>query len=282
MSLLHRFQPKQLHRFVLPTFTTQKRTLFYSQPDSSNSDEGFLRNVFNGNIEWLEHNVTSDYAETTKEMPHPQAVVLSCCDSRAPVQVLGQNVLRNSFAVRNIGNQYSNSCGSTHFGLDVLKTPYAMIMGHTNCAAIRAAATSDYNYHHTIVQEIACLVRVIQYTNALYSSSDAKKKLDSMEDALKFNIYSEINVDFQINSLLEDINLSRRVRNGDLAVIGIMFDIHNIYNKGHGRLHITNINGETDIDWLKGHKLLSSFDNTEKDIFLTRLFNTNQVTKIHC
>ena len=106
----------------------------------------------------------------------PICTVLSCCDSRAPTSALGTEAPNEIFSVRNIGNQFCNSIGSFRYGLEVLKTPYAIIMGHTNCGAIRGAA-SDYRFLHTMVQqEVISLVRVIRFADSLTNSS----KLDEM------------------------------------------------------------------------------------------------------
>lgn len=73
---------------------------------------------------------------------------------------------------------------------------------------------------------------------------------------LSSDVYAEINVDYQISRLLEDFQINERVLSGKLNLIGMMFDVHNIYNKGYGRLHVVNINGDRDILSLRQHPLL--------------------------
>eukprot|EP01084_Bolivina_argentea_P168315 291925_1 len=218
----------------------------------------FIHDVMSENKIWCHShdldNLTDGLTEYSfLDKQTPIATVLSCCDSRAPTSALGAEAPNEIFSVRNIGNQFCNSIGSFRYGLEELKTPYAIIMGHTNCGAIRGAA-SDYRSLHTMVQqEVISLVRVIRFADSLTNSS----KLDEMPFDHRCNVYAEINVDYQIARLLEDYQINDKIQNGKLSLIGMMFDVHNVYNKGHGRLHVVNINGDRDILSLRQHPLLT-------------------------
>jgi len=71
------------------------------------------------------------------------------------------------------------------------------------------------------------------------------------------DVYAEINVDYQINRLLDDYQINEKVHDGKLTLIGMMFDVHNVYNKGYGRVHLVNINGDRDVLSLRQHPLLT-------------------------
>ena len=143
--------------------------------------KNFIHNVMVANKKWCTDHGFDDgndgYTEFSfLDKQTPLSTVLSCCDSRAPTSALGTEAPNEIFSVRNIGNQFCNSIGSFRYGLEVLKTPYAIIMGHTNCGAIRGAA-SDYRFLHTMVQqEVISLVRVIRFADSLTNSA----KLDEM------------------------------------------------------------------------------------------------------
>lgn len=93
------------------------------------------------------------------------------------------------------------------------------------------------------------------------------------------DVYAEINVDYQINRLLEDFQINERVLSGKLNLIGMMFDVHNVYNKGYGRLHVVNINGDRDILSLKQHPLLTKIKQelVDHDINITEMEDTSNV-----
>lgn len=100
-------------------------------------------------------------------------------------------------------------------------------------------------------------------------------------------MYSEVNVDYQIARLLDDYQINDKVQMGKLNLIGMMHDIHNVYNKGYGRLHVVNINGDRDVMSLQQHPLLTKVKDfvtenqeeknesmdAEGDILASRLFS---------
>jgi carbonic anhydrase len=71
---------------------------------------------------------------------HPIAAILSCADSRAPVEVLFDQGIGDLFVVRVAGNVASPSeIGSLEYAVDHLDTPLIVVLGHTKCGAVRAA-----------------------------------------------------------------------------------------------------------------------------------------------
>lgn len=94
-------------------------------------------------------------------------------------------------------------------------------------------------------------------------------------------------MDYQIGRLLDDYQINDKVQSGKLHLIGMMHDIHNVYNKGYGRLHVVNINGDRDILSLRQHPLLhkvkdmmaetdegaSRVIDPDSDILASRLFS---------
>ena len=70
----------------------------------------------------------------------PLAVVLSCIDSRAPVELLFDLSIGDVFTVRIAGNVVSHKViGSIEYGSAVAGAKLVVVMGHTSCGAVRAA-----------------------------------------------------------------------------------------------------------------------------------------------
>ena len=92
---------------------------------------------------------------------------------------------------------------------------------------------------------------------------------------LSSDVYAEINVDYQISRLLEDFQINERVLSGKLNLIGMMFDVHNIYNKGYGRLHVVNINGDRDILSLRQHPLLQKVRDITDEMNQQNIINND-------
>jgi carbonic anhydrase len=71
---------------------------------------------------------------------HPFASVLGCSDSRTTVELIFDQNLGDIFSVRLAGNIASNKAiGSLEFSCKYLGSKLVIIMGHSNCGAIKAA-----------------------------------------------------------------------------------------------------------------------------------------------
>jgi carbonic anhydrase len=71
---------------------------------------------------------------------HPFASVLSCSDSRTTVELIFDQNLGDIFSVRLAGNIASNKAiGSLELSCKYLGSRLVIVMGHTNCGAIKAA-----------------------------------------------------------------------------------------------------------------------------------------------
>ncbi len=81
-------------------------------------------------------------AETGRHGQKPFAVVLACSDSRVPVEIVLDQGIGDLLVVRTAGNVCNvDQTGTIEFGLMALGTPLVVIMGHTGCAAVGAAAS---------------------------------------------------------------------------------------------------------------------------------------------
>ena len=68
-----------------------------------------------------------------------RATVVSCADSRVHSHAWDQTPDNDDFVIRNIGNQVKNAHGSVEYGIEHLKTPLLIIVGHTGCGTVKAA-----------------------------------------------------------------------------------------------------------------------------------------------
>lgn len=70
----------------------------------------------------------------------PFASVLACSDARVPVEFVFDQGVGDLFVVRTAGNTAGgHEVASLAFAVSVLQTPVVVVMGHTDCGAIRAA-----------------------------------------------------------------------------------------------------------------------------------------------
>ena len=80
---------------------------------------------------------TSAWLKTKEHGPF--AIILSCSDARAPAEILFDQGLGDLFIIRVAGNIVAPSqVGSVEFAAATTRAQLVIVMGHTQCGAIRA------------------------------------------------------------------------------------------------------------------------------------------------
>jgi carbonic anhydrase len=78
--------------------------------------------------------------EGTVEKQEPFAAVLSCADSRVPVELVFDQSIGHLFVARVAGNMMTPEIiGSLEYGVAVLGTKAILVLGHAKCGAVSAA-----------------------------------------------------------------------------------------------------------------------------------------------
>lgn len=165
----------------------------------------------------------------------PQITLVTCADSRIPAYAIKTNTENQVFSIENIGNQIKTSEGSVDYGVLHLKTPLLLILGHTDCGAIKAVQGSYQNETEGIKRELDTL-------KASIYNSLVQKTLSTDELA-------ELNVDSQVNLAME--KYKSQVENSELVVAGMMMDITGGYEGPAGSVYLTNLNGVKQFEELK-------------------------------
>lgn len=78
--------------------------------------------------------------KNTAKGQHPAAIVLSCIDSRAPVELILDLGIGDTFNSRVAGNIVNEDIlGSMEYACAVAGSKLVLVMGHTACGAIKGA-----------------------------------------------------------------------------------------------------------------------------------------------
>lgn len=86
----------------------------------------------------LSHARREDHARAQR----PFAVVLGCSDSRAPAEFVFDQGLGDLFVIRVAGNIAAPSqVGSVEFAVEQFQVRLVVVLGHSNCGAVRATLT---------------------------------------------------------------------------------------------------------------------------------------------
>jgi carbonic anhydrase len=105
-----------------------------------------LKLLMDGNARFRTNKLTSFQddlmllAQKTAEKQEPFAAVLSCADSRVPVEIVFDQSIGHVFVVRVAGNVATPEIiASLEYGAAVLGTRAVMVLGHSACGAVSAA-----------------------------------------------------------------------------------------------------------------------------------------------
>ena len=117
---------------------------------SNLSPEAALRELMAGNQRFAANQLTSIshdltvLKERTVEKQEPFAAVLSCADSRVPVELIFDQTIGQIFVTRVAGNIVTPEIiASLEYGVAVLGTEVLLVLGHIGCGAVKAAMKSD-------------------------------------------------------------------------------------------------------------------------------------------
>lgn len=156
----------------------------------------------------------------TKEKQHPFASFLSCSDSRAPVELLFDQALGDIFSVRLAGNIASDKAiGSIEFSTKYLGAKLIVVMGHTDCGAVKAAC-DDFKDGH--IGEIVNLIKpAIRYEKTVTNKADRRSSNpDFVEKINVLNVKSQINTIVRASDIIDDMLQAHQV-----GIIGAVYDI---------------------------------------------------------
>ena len=186
----------------------------------------FLNKLFDTNAEFSEAH-SDKFFETFNQVQTPYLTILKCSDSRVQMESFDKTPQNGVFTIRNIGNQIHTSEGSIDFGIRILKTPFLLIVGHSGCGAVECSIKN-------VKTNIAAIDRELSTINL---------KSTSMEEAIVENI------NFQVEKALS--KYSDKIENGELTVLGAIYDFKNEFGFGRGKVALTSINGENNSETVK-------------------------------
>jgi carbonic anhydrase len=85
-----------------------------------------------------------------KDNQHPFAAIVSCMDSRTAAELIFDQGFGDIFSIRIAGNVVTNGIlGSLEYATSVAGSKLIVVLGHTNCGAIKGACNHIYLGHLT-------------------------------------------------------------------------------------------------------------------------------------
>jgi carbonic anhydrase len=152
----------------------------------------------------------------------PVATVLGCSDSRAPAEYVFDQGLGDLFVIRVAGNIVAPSLvGSVEFAASQFGTRLVVVMGHTQCGAIRATmqaleaeGAAESRNQQSIVD------RIKPHVAHLAAADDPSNQVARYAAAVHANVVASARELKQSSPLLQDL-----VERGHVAIVAAVYDL---------------------------------------------------------
>lgn len=161
-----------------------------------------------------------DLAAKENQGNHAYATVLSCSDSRVPVEVLFDAGIMDIFVVRVAGNvAKTDEIGSIEYGLAHVNTPVLVVMGHTQCGAVSAVIDELEGHGHALERNIPPLVEpIIPAVKRAQSKHPDKHGKELSPLAVQENVWQQISRLFAASPAVRGL-----VKDGKAKVVGAIY-----------------------------------------------------------
>lgn len=205
------------------SFAARQSAATAPKPKTPTPDES-LRELLAGNERFVKGQTLNprrspaDFSSLAKAQ-YPEAVIITCSDSRVSPEILFDVGVGDLFVVRVAGNVVDGAGvtvkGSTEYAIAELDVPLVVVLGHSNCGAVKAAI-QHIDAKDSLPGAINGLVELIK--PAVTKSKGQPG--DPLENAIIQNVKNGVaRLDH-----LEPI-LAPRVKEGKVKVVGAVYDL---------------------------------------------------------
>ncbi len=157
-------------------------------------------------------------ANETSGSQHPFAVILSCIDSRTSVELIFDQGLGDVFSVRIAGNVINEDIlGSMEYACKVVGAKIIVVLGHTQCGAIRGACD------HVEMGNLTALLNKIQ--PAIYEENSETENRNASNYIFVEKVAS-IHIKRTLHAILDRSPiLKEMIEAGTIGIIGAKYDV---------------------------------------------------------
>lgn len=183
--------------------------------------ESVIQTLKEGNHRFVNNDLTArDHTEQIRKTvngQYPKAVVLSCVDSRVPVEDVFDRGIGDIFVARVAGNFVNEDIlGSMEFGCKVSGSKVILVLGHEHCGAVKAAIDNVILGNITaMLTKIRPVVESSDYTGEKSSANPEYVHLVCVNNVL--NAIRQIREKSPILKDMED--------KGEIKIVGGVYDM---------------------------------------------------------
>lgn len=153
----------------------------------------------------------------------PFAVILGCSDSRVPVELIFDQGLGDLFVVRVAGNNVSPTLvGSIEFAASGIGSPLVVVLGHSQCGAVKATLSELQKPTPDLSPNLAALVEQVRPSvEKVLADRPGCSRDELIERTVRANVYAVVKYLRTGSALLRDL-----IEKGKVRVIGAEYSLH--------------------------------------------------------
>lgn len=210
--------PKETTEVAEINYVTQtKETQTSMTPDEAVQmlKDGNLRFV-SGNM--INRDLLEQVQQTGTDGQYPFAAIVSCVDSRVPAEIVFDQGIGDIFNGRVAGNFVNTDMlGSAEFAAAVAGSKAIVVLGHTECGAIKGACDG------VELENLTFLLDNLE--PAVNAVTDITENRNSKNPEFVQQV-ADMNVVLTVEKIKNNSNILREMyENGELAIIGAMYDV---------------------------------------------------------
>ena len=175
-----------------------------------------------GNERFVMNDLTArDHSAQIRESAdsqYPKAIVLSCVDSRVPVEDVFDKGIGDIFVARVAGNFINTDIlGSMEFATKVAGAKLILVLGHENCGAIKAGIDGAE------LGNITAMLKNIAPAVAMSTKSEGPR---NSKNRLLVHEVSENNVRIAMERIVKESTILKTMKdNGEIDIKGAVYDM---------------------------------------------------------
>lgn len=161
-------------------------------------------------------------ASKTNQGDYAIATIISCSDSRVPLEYIFDKGVMDLFVIRVAGNVCNtDEIGSAEYGVCHVNTPVLVVLGHSQCGAVTAVANEVLGHGHPLEKNIPPLVAGIAPAVKKVQTAFPKAQPENLINrSIEENVWQGIEQIF-----LKSAAIRERVKSGKVVVTGAIYEL---------------------------------------------------------
>lgn len=187
--------------------------------------DGVLKDLMAGNSRFLNNDMESRAYQAQRKNTvggqFPKAVVLSCIDSRVPIETIFDQGIGDVFVARVAGNfENTDILGSLEYSCKAAGSKLVLVLGHESCGAVKAAI--DGVELGNITEMLSNITPAVKLTSEQVDGEATSSNNEFVAKTVENNVKLTIERIRERSAILKEME-----DNGEIKIVGGVYSLSN-------------------------------------------------------